>query len=708
MSQTPKRTKTETKAWFRLGALFLLLTLLAGSYGGAAAEADGPLDKTGTLWAPYLEWSLDNPSYSGNPFDLVATVTFKHTASGETRRTEMFYNGGTTWKFRFTGTRTGAWTFTTSSSDSDLNGHSGNITINPNPNSNIKGFLVKAGNKFAQQVGENGELQGIIYNIWQGGDFPNGVNAWYNNPDLQRDLDNGIDNFVLKHGMNSLYSGAIGNRWFKLEARSWEEHSSVNPDLRTFEGMEKAIAYLHSRGLHMHIWKWGDSDRKQTQVGVPGGINGEADRRLQRYIAARLGPIPGWTMGYGFDLGEWVSQDQLNSWAGFMNEKMGWPHLLFSRGYAPSNMGGLSYSSNGPGSHVGSLQTSANGPGSFSEVTGHIDSDRNRPHLYEERFIYLREMGGGPAWSMDRTRRVMWWNAMAGGVGAFWGVWDGPFYSNPEQMRTHARFWQDRFRAGMERANHLTDGNAIKTPSNDLIVFYKEDTTSIRMDLSGMGSARQAAAVDTKKGYEEIALGNLDASDQTWTAPYRSDWAIAVGPPTGPSVPQPPPPAAFSARVNFQTSSTNTPAGFLADDGAPYGSRSGGHSYGWNNDNRLNARERNASNSPDKQRDTFNHLDKGGSYTWEIAVPNGSYSVQITAGDPEFTDSVYKISAEGVMVVDGTPSGSSPWVSGREVITVSDGKLTINSGSGAQNNKIAFVEISTGGNMTFLPVIVTR
>jgi len=49
------------------------------------------------------------------------------------------------------------------------------------------------------------------------------------------------------------------------------------------------------------------------------------------------------------------------------------------------------------------------------------------------------------------------------------------------------------------------------------------------MDLSGMASARPAVAVDTKLEYAEIDLGALSATSQSWTAPYVSDWAIAVG-----------------------------------------------------------------------------------------------------------------------------------------------------------------------------------
>ncbi len=488
-------------------------------------------EQTGTLWAPYLEWSLENESYSGNPFDLMAEATFVHPESGEVRRTGMFYAGEATWKFRFTGTRTGLWTFSTCSEDPDLDGRSGRATIAPNPDPDIKGFLVNHGNKFARQVGENGELEAVVLNIWQGG-FPNGVNVWYDNPDLHEVLDHGIDDYILKHGMTALYSGGIANRWFNLETRPWDEHDSENPDLRTFEALEGAITYLHSRGIHLHIWKWGDEDRRLTPIGV-GGINGTPDRRLQRYIAARLGPLPGWSMSYGFDLGDrnWLDGDtrHMDAWAKYMNHHMGWRHLLFTRGYAPFNVGGVSYSSNRPGSRAGDLQTSPNGPASYDEVVRHMDSDLDRPHVYEERFIYLRDFAGGPVWTMDRTRRVLWWNSMAGGMGGFWGVWQGPLPPDPEQMRTHGRFWEDRFLLSMERANHLTDGYALVAAAEDAYVFYKEDATSVSMDLSNLDRPRSAVAVDARRAYSEISLGTLAPGEHVWTAPYESDWAIAVG-----------------------------------------------------------------------------------------------------------------------------------------------------------------------------------
>ena len=86
-----------------------------------------------------------------------------------------------------------------------------------------------------------------------------------------------------------------------------------------------------------------------------------------------------------------------------------------------------------------------------------------------------------------------------------------------------------QFRDGPHLAEwhrHLTDGFALNSTS--LLVFYKEDTDLIRLDLSGVKSIVGAVAVDTKKPYAEIDLGTLNSGLQTWKAAHQSDWAVAI------------------------------------------------------------------------------------------------------------------------------------------------------------------------------------
>jgi N-acetylneuraminic acid mutarotase len=96
-------------------------------------------------------------------------------------------------------------------------------------------------------------------------------------------------------------------------------------------------------------------------------------------------------------------------------------------------------------------------------------------------------------------------------------------------------------------------------------------------------------------------------------------------------------------------------------------------------------------------------MQKSGSVSWNIAVPNGTYTVRVVSGDAGFTDSIFKINVEGVLTVNGTPSKSNFWVEGTKVVTVSDGNLTVSNATGASNNKIAFLEIMPGAHP--LPVV---
>ena len=136
---------------------------------------------------------------------------------------------------------------------------------------------------------------------------------------------------------------------------------------------------------------------------------------------------------------------------------------------------------------------------------------------------------------------------------------------------------------------------------------------------------------------------------------------------------------------------------YLPDSGLVFANRGNGQSYGWNADNSAQTRDRNAANSPDQRYDTLTHLQKGPvpDAVWEIAVPNGSYSVRVVSGDAGYFDSVFRLTVEGTLTLNGTPTTSTRWIEGTAMVTVADGRLTIRSGAGASNNKICFVEITS-------------
>jgi len=151
---------------------------------------------------------------------------------------------------------------------------------------------------------------------------------------------------------------------------------------------------------------------------------------------------------------------------------------------------------------------------------------------------------------------------------------------------------------------------------------------------------------------------------------------------------------AFSALINFQPQGVQTPSGYRADTGAVFGSRGAGLSYGWNAANN-NAIDRNSSLSPDQRLDTFAQMQVGGSFTWELGVPTGTYNVRVFMGDPVSNSAFYHLVAEARQMVNGAPSNAQRWIGANFPVDVTDGRLTISNGANAVNNKINYIEVTT-------------
>jgi hypothetical protein len=151
---------------------------------------------------------------------------------------------------------------------------------------------------------------------------------------------------------------------------------------------------------------------------------------------------------------------------------------------------------------------------------------------------------------------------------------------------------------------------------------------------------------------------------------------------------------AFTALIDFQPPKVPTQSGYRADTGAAFGSRGNGLTYGWNATNN-NGVDRNSKKSPNQAYDTFIHMQKNGSFTWELAVPSGTYDVRIIAGDAVFNSGdFYHVLAEGQNAIFQRPSTPSQhWIGSNQAITVTDGRLTISNGPNAVNNKIVLVEV---------------
>ncbi|MFO7901722.1 MAG: DUF5060 domain-containing protein [Planctomycetota bacterium] len=500
-------------------------------------------------WHPFVEWRIDDVTVGDaiNPFDVVAWVVFEHDESGETIRTGMFHGGADTWKFRFTGTKVGWWSFETSCADAaDLDGLSGTVKVEPNDNAVLgRGFVTSNDHEWMW----SGNGRAFVPQLVMG---PS-IYMYYQNPGR---IESGLRRWYSEHGFNGIHIG-VAMRWYDIhrdrrdadadvpsgvdprreERDSGPMEKNPNPDPRTFETLERLITASYKAGGMVHLWKWGDENRTMTPIGLVGGINGEADRRLQRYISARLGPLPGWTMGYGFDLWEWVDVDQLQVWHSHMHEQMGWPHMLGGRTHRHGTpledllTDRLDYI--GFETHQPDLQ----------KYTKALELHPTKPVFMEDRFR-VRDPSPYPDkdYTPEMVRQGLWRSMMAGGVANIWGYQPGATgesdaFPNREQIKTYATFHDRYFTTSMVRDEDRTNGTCLGTKDQSVLLFYWENEQSLRMDLSGMAGERDAVAVDTRKPYEEIDLGDV-ADDLHWQARTEGDWAVAVT--TRPSQPREP------------------------------------------------------------------------------------------------------------------------------------------------------------------------
>ncbi len=141
--------------------------------------------------------------------------------------------------------------------------------------------------------------------------------------------------------------------------------------------------------------------------------------------------------------------------------------------------------------------------------------------------------------------------------------------------------------------------------------------------------------------------------------------------------------------VNFQNDEATPPQGYLVDEGLVFGDRGGEFPYGWSTDHSDQARER--SLLPDQRFDTLIHFEAG--QKWEFALPSGSYSVTVAVGDPANDDGRHTVNAEGINLWTNAIDGSEPLVK-TVVVSVTDGRLTLDQGSAAQKaTRINFVQI---------------
>jgi hypothetical protein len=243
---------------------------------------------------------------------------------------------------------------------------------------------------------------------------------------------------------------------------------------------------------------------------------------------------------------------------------------------------------------------------------------------------------------------------------------------------------------------------------------YRSTTTPV----STSGTPLNGATPVTTSEYTDITAPNgvvfyyaVKAIDTSGNASGRS---LSV---RGMADTAAPPNFTLPVKVNFQNEATTPPPGYSKDFGENYANLRG---YGWvvpGTSTPLslvgNGRNRNTENQPAGEPDlrlatlmhmqgdtipTFSNVRAAGA--WEVALPNGSYSVEVSVGDakPGNDTTSHKINVEGIKAIDNfavnsTTTGDARYKSATLTATVNDGRLTIDA-VGGTNTKINYVVIS--------------
>ena len=150
--------------------------------------------------------------------------------------------------------------------------------------------------------------------------------------------------------------------------------------------------------------------------------------------------------------------------------------------------------------------------------------------------------------------------------------------------------------------------------------------------------------------------------------------------------------ATFVASINFQPAGLTVPVGYFADTGSIHGSRGNGLTYGWNFAHTTALRDR--KEPGDRRLATLCQFRSGG--VWEIAVPDGSYSVTVGLGDSY--PSTHTINVEGVSFWSAQSLAAGQYVRQTQTVAVTGGRLSIDQGSaGFEDTRINYVLIAAAG-----------
>jgi hypothetical protein len=459
-----------------------------------------------------FEVSFENPSWSGNPFDLELTAVFTHVPSGRSLTQLGFYAGDNVWKIYFMPDDLGEWTFLTSSPDSDLDEQSGAFTC---VDSDLPGRLIAEGNRWMLE--ESGEHVAPIL-------LP--TREWFK----RTDTENGIDDFILwtKNTAGAMIIGTtlvyFSHAQDEVPYIKGEEGITFNIEM--WDRLNSHYDYLRDQGMGAYIMFYSDDLDSPNAYGIE--PQSPEEMRLFRYAVARFSAYPIVMWDTGIDIAETRDFGWIDWFATWFNSNDPWEHFVSSR------------SSGGSGGKLPNDATYySDGTATLPNHDDVVDhwSDLDIPLAYTDRW---RENFTRGNFDPAKIRRAAWEVGLVGGTAVYFGGNDNSGYLNENYatdleaaatLGHRNRFFRDHITDLAQLTPHdemIASGNQVILSADPVreYVAYDWNGGSFSIDLSEITGAFTAVWYNPRTGAISSA-GVVEAGDTVaFTTPDNQDWVL--------------------------------------------------------------------------------------------------------------------------------------------------------------------------------------
>ena len=469
-------------------------------------------------------FELTDDSYPTDKYNINDPVVFTH-SDGTEIRSRFYYAGGISFKFKFTPTKVGTWTYETFSTSAALNGVKGIVECKLN---NRQGFLTKNGNKWKWKNGREF--------VPQISPMSHEVDYYVNNPSR---IAQDVNRIMQSEKFTGVHIFSVGGYWFNKNSRTTSNNDTTF-DQEIFEVIEEICERTYALGGMTHIWWWGSKNQNTTALTLNGGINGTIDQKLQKYIAARLGPMPGVTYGYGWDCDKWVNAAQLDAWRINMlaHTDNAWYEFCGARPAGPNT--GINHAQFNSWNDGLNYYSYEHHSPTYSVYKAALANNSEFPVFSEDRFRVrgLHEKD----YTEAQIRRGLYHSTIAGGVANIWTYQDpssatgtATAFPNASWISNYSTFWFGdayRFLAGLQPYDAAIIGNQMVCADTDKehLIIYCQNTSEMKINLSGMNGSHTAVLLDTQtSNYTEVDGGVLAPGVHTYSSLAKRDWIVAVG-----------------------------------------------------------------------------------------------------------------------------------------------------------------------------------